>query len=130
VGLKNVQNWLAASGYDDVQLHRKIDFAALDEDQKYLGTATPAGLTRLMTAVFQRQIASPAACDEMMRMMDKVGSDRVGRYLPFARYGSDEPADQKLRLAGKTGSLVGTRAQTAVVWQGDLQKAKGVASPS
>ncbi len=125
VGLENVQNWLAASGYDDVHLHRKIDFAALDKDQKYLGTATPAGLTRLMTAVFRREIVSPSACDEMMRMMDKVGSDRVGRYLPLPFYGSDEPEDQKLRLAGKTGSLVGTRVQTAVVWRGHWQEAAG-----
>jgi hypothetical protein len=54
----------------------------------------------------------------------------VGRYLPFSlygNYGSDEQETQKLHLAGKTGSISGVRAQTAVVWQGNWQEAKGFA---
>lgn len=117
VGLKNVQTWLADHGYSDVQLHRKIDFNILKTDQNQLGTATPAGLTRMMTAVFQKSILTPAACAETLRTMNKVGADRVGRYLPFEHWDSDVPDEEKLQLAGKTGSLTGTRAQTAVVWR-------------
>jgi hypothetical protein len=93
-----------------------------------LGSATPHGLTRLLTSVFRREIGSPTTCGEMMRMMDGVGADRVGRYLPFSlygNYGSDEPEKSKLKLAGKTGSLSGVRAQTAVVWCGEWQEAQG-----
>ena len=125
VGLERIQAWLASNGYHDVQIHRKIDFGELAKDQTQLGTATPHGLTRLMAAVFRREVVSPAACDEMLRLMDKVGSDRIGRYLPFEPHGSEVPEAEKLRLAGKTGSLVGTRVQTAVVWRGQDENVQG-----
>lgn len=125
VGLEEIQTWLADSEFSDVQLHRKIDFGALALDQKNLGTATPRGLNRMMTAVFRRRLISPSACDEMLRMMNKVGADRVGRYLPFSTYGNDEPEEEKLHLAGKTGSLSGTRCQTAAVWRGKDEDSRG-----
>ena len=78
-----------------------------------------------MTAIFRREIVSPAACDEMLRMMNEVGLDRIGRYLPITPFGADLPPSEKLRLAGKTGSFVGTRAQTAVVWRGEGDKIQG-----
>ncbi|MBK8986109.1 MAG: serine hydrolase [Chloroflexi bacterium] len=127
VGLEAVNEWLRENGYEDVRLQRKIDFGALAKDQRNLGTASPESLTRMMTAVFRRQHVSPAACDEMLRLMDGVGADRVGRYLPFSPYSSEEPEEEKLRLAGKTGSLMGMRAQTAVVWRGSGPQAQGFA---
>lgn len=127
VGLKNVQTWLAENKFPDVQIHRKIDFGALSKDLKDLGTATPDGLTRMITAIFRRQLVSPEACTEMLRMMDGVGSERIGRYLPFSPFDLDVPKAEKLRLAGKTGSLKGMRAQTAVVWKGKWQDASGFA---
>jgi hypothetical protein len=63
----------------------------------------------------------------MLRMMNKVGHDRVGRYLPFEPYGSDVPDEKKLQLAGKTGSLKGMRAQTAVVFRGKPEANTGFA---
>ncbi|NJN53405.1 MAG: serine hydrolase [Anaerolineae bacterium] len=125
VGLTAVQKWLVDNDFPDVQLHRKIDFGVLAQDITQLGTATPAGLNRLMTAVFRHELLSPAACTEMLRMMNKVGSERVGRYLPFAFYGDDTPEAEKLQLAGKTGSLKGCRVQTAVVWRGSNENQRG-----
>lgn len=127
VGLEAVNDWLRENDYSDISLHRKIDFGALAKDQKDLGTATAESLTRMITAVFRRQLISPTACDEMLRLMDGVGADRVGRYLPFSPFGSDEPEEEKLHLAGKTGSLMGMRGQTAVVWRGDWQNQQGFA---
>lgn len=128
VGLENVQMFLAEAGYPDVRLHRKLVSGVPPADNPQLGTATPAGFTRLMTAVFRREIVSPAACDAMMGMMNGVGADRVGRYLPFSLYGAydrEEAGGPKLHLAGKTGSITGVRAQTAVVWRGDWQDNQG-----
>lgn len=127
VGLDQVQQWLSDNGYSDVALRRKIDFNLLNKDQNELGTATPAGLTRMMTAVFQQKHLTPESCTEMLRMMNKVGYDRVGRYLPFEPYGSDMPDEKKLQLAGKTGSLKGMRAQTAVVYRGKPEQNNGFA---
>ncbi len=118
VGLAQVQQWLCDNGYPDVELRRKIDFNILNKDQNELGTATPAGLTRMITAVFQQKHLTPAACTEMLRMMNKVGYDRMGRYLPFEPFGSEVTEGKKLQLVGKTGSLKGMRAQTAVVYRG------------
>lgn len=127
VGLAKMQQWLSDNGYPDVELRRKIDFNILNKDQNELGTATPAGLTRMITAVFQQKHLTPAACTEMLRMMNKVGADRIGRYLPFEPYGSDVPEDKKLQLVGKTGSLKGMRAQTAVVYRGQPKQNQGFA---
>lgn len=127
VGLDAVNNWLRENDYADVRLHRKIDFDQIAKDQRNLGTASPESLTRMMTAVFRRQHVSPTACAEMLRLMDGVGADRIGRYLPFSPYGSDEPEEQKLHLAGKTGSLMGLRAQTAVIWRGSWEQQQGFA---
>lgn len=125
VGLDNIQSWLNEAGFADVQLHRPISFGTPPPDKPHIGTATAVGLTRLITAVFRRQLLSPATCEEMMRMMDGVGADRVGRYLPFAYYGSDEDEATALHLAGKTGTIKGVRVQTAVVWRGTWQANNG-----
>ena len=127
VGLDEVNDWLDEHDYPDIRLHRKINFNLLKTDQKLLGTSTPAALTRMITAVYQQTHVSPAACTEMMRMMNKVGADRVGRYLPFEPYGSDVPDSEILRLAGKTGSLAGMRAQTAVIYRGKPKENRGFA---
>jgi beta-lactamase class A len=127
VGLANIQTWLEENNYPDVHIHRKVDFAILNADQNRLGTAAPAGLTRMITAVFQQTHLTPAACTEMLRLMNKVGSDRIGRYLPFEPYGSDVPDDEKLQLAGKTGSLKGIRTQTAVIYRGKPAENRGFA---
>ena len=127
VGLVNVQKWLADNNYPELSLRRKIDFKMIDKDQNELGTATPASLTRMITAVYQQKHLTPTACTEMLRMMNKVGSDRVGRYLPFEPYGSKVPELEKLQLAGKTGSLRGMRAQTAVIWRGKPEDNNGFA---
>ncbi len=125
VGLESVQNWLHENNYPDVHIHRKINFDALAKDAQDLGTATPAGLTRMMTAVFRRELISEAACNEMMRTMNKVGAGRIGRYLPFNPFGDLETERETLHLAGKTGSLKGIRTQTAVVWRGTWAEQNG-----
>ncbi len=125
VGLQNVGNWLAEHQFEGVHLHHKLEFGGVRADQNHFGAASPRGLSRLLTAVFRHEIVTPALCDEMLRMMDKVGQDRVGRYLPWEPWEAEEPPEGKLRLAGKTGSFVGTRTQTAVIWRGDRANMRG-----
>lgn len=125
VGLEGVANWLAAAGFDKIHLHRKIDFGPLPEEKRYFGTATPYALNRLMTAIYCGQIISPAACEEMLRLMTSVGADRAGRYLPFEPYGTEVAETEQLHLAGKTGSIQGVRTQTAAVWRGSGEQRRG-----
>lgn len=127
VGLDAVAGWLRDHEFTDVALHNKLILPEVRNDLNHFGTATPRGLTRLITAVFRRQVISAAACTEMLRMMDKVGEERVGRYLPFDPFDSSVPPAQRLRLVGKTGSFKGTRVQTAVVWRDSSAGARGFA---
>jgi beta-lactamase class A len=117
VGLERVRSWLRENDYHDVQLHNKIDVPALAEDLYHFGTATPQGFTRMLHALFQGQLVSVAASEQMLAWMDGVGQDRVGRYLPFTPFSSAPLPANRLRLAGKTGSFKGCRAQTAVIWR-------------
>ncbi len=125
VGLPKVADWLAEHQFEGVHLHHKLEFSGVRADQNHFGTASPRGLSRLLTAVFRHEIANPELCAEMLRMMDKVGQDRVGRYLPWEPWEAEEPPEGKLRLAGKTGSFVGTRTQTAVIWRGERANMRG-----
>ncbi len=125
VGLKRVQQWLLENGYDDVQLHNKIDFPALGHNLYHFGTATPFGLMRMLTAVYQNQLLFPESCAEMLRTMSKVGKDRAGRYLPFEPFDTDVAEAERLQLAGKTGSFRGSRAHTAVIWRGEGDSRRG-----
>lgn len=127
VGLEEVANWLAQHRFPHIHLHHKLDLTAVREDQNHFGTASPRALSQLLMAVFRHEVVSPAACEEMMRMMDKVGQDRVGRYLPWEPWETQDFPEGKLHLVGKTGSFVGTRTQTAVVWRGDKQAQRGFA---
>ena len=125
VGLSFVQQWLADQPFPDLFLHNKIDFPALVEDLNHFGTATPHALTDLLTAVFRRELFSEASTEFMMQTMEKVGADRVGRYLPFEPFDTAVSQSERLQLAGKTGSFKGTRAQTAVVWRGEWPEVQG-----
>jgi beta-lactamase class A len=125
VGIKNVQQWLSDNAYEDVMLHNKIDTNGLAHDLYHFGTATPFGLMRMVTAVFQHTLLTPATCDEMVRMMTDVGKERIGRYLLFEPFGTKVPKPERLQIAGKTGSFKGTRAQTAVVWRGEGKARRG-----
>lgn len=117
VGLSAITDWLEINDYTDMELRGRLDFATVKEDQHNFGTATPASLTRLMAAIFRHEIVTPAACEEMIRMMKGVGRPRMGRYLPFEAWSGDPLPPHQLQLAGKTGSFVGTRVQTGLVWR-------------
>ncbi len=78
VGLENVRAYMTGADYPNIQLRRKLIPGLPNEP---LGTATPAELTRLMTAVFRRQIISPRRL-RRDDADDGWGGSGSGRSLP------------------------------------------------
>lgn len=121
VGLDAVNRRMAALGCGGLVLRNKIDFSHAWTEPDHLAVGTPEDFARLLAMVWRKEVLTPEACEEMLRMMAGVGADRAGRYLPINPY-AEEMASHGLdsgpsvRFAGKTGGLVGVRGQVAVVW--------------
>lgn len=121
VGIDNVNATLDRLGFPRTRLKNRIDFAHVWDDPDHLGVGTPREFAEMMELVHHRRVLSPASCEEMLRAMGGIGADRIGRYLPINAFAAElrergllEGPD--VRIAGKTGSLIGIRGHTAVVW--------------
>ncbi|MBI2942203.1 MAG: serine hydrolase [Chloroflexi bacterium] len=120
VGIDNVNRMLRAERLDEIELRHRIDFDHCWGDPRHLAVGTPRAFAELLERVYRGTIVSPASRDEMLRTMAGVGAERLGRYLPLQPYADDlrkhgYPAGPTLRIAGKTGGLIGVRGHVAVV---------------
>ncbi|HEX2034670.1 MAG TPA: serine hydrolase [Chloroflexota bacterium] len=129
VGLEAVNATMTRSGFEAVRLHHKIDFKALWHDTSHLGTGTPRAFAELMEAILERRLLTPAACEDMLRLMDGVGAgERLARYVPYNPYAAQQreqgiPAAETgplMHFAGKTGSLTGVRTHAGVLWSDEV----------
>jgi len=119
VGIAAVNERMRALDFPGLVLHRKIGFNPTPEQPKHIGTGNPEEFVGLLERVWRKEILSPAACAEMLRMMDGVGSERAGRYLainPYAEDLGDAEDENRVFFAGKTGGLNGVRGQVAIAW--------------
>jgi beta-lactamase class A len=118
VGIAAVNERMRSLGFPGLVLHRKISFNPEPTEPKHIGTGNPEEFVGLLEKVWRKEILTPAACKEMLRMMDGVGSERAGRYLainPYAEDLGDADAEDRVFFVGKTGGLNGVRGQVAVV---------------
>ncbi len=79
VGLAAVNRRMEALGCPTLVLRHKIDFDHLWTEPEHLGVGTPEDFVGLLEQVWRKAILTPAACEEMLRMMAGVGADRAGR---------------------------------------------------
>ncbi|HVC35788.1 MAG TPA: serine hydrolase [Chloroflexota bacterium] len=131
VGIDAVNRLMRELGCGRLALRNKIDFGHAWTEPDHLATGTPEDFVRLMAKVWRREILSPAACDEMLRMLAGVGADRAGRYLPINPYATEMAArgldpGPAVQFAGKTGGLIGVRGQVAAVWNDEIAYVLGV----
>ncbi|HEX5416833.1 MAG TPA: serine hydrolase [Chloroflexota bacterium] len=118
VGFAAVNKRMRVLGCPGLVLHRKINFNPEPGAPKYIGTGNPEEFVGLLEKVWRKEILNPAACEEMIRMMDGVGSERAGRYLainPYAEELGDADAEERVFFVGKTGAVNGVRGQVAIV---------------
>ncbi|MGH2460412.1 MAG: serine hydrolase [Chloroflexota bacterium] len=121
VGIDAVNRRMAALGCAELVLRNRIDFGHAWTEPDHLAVGTPEAFVRLLALVWRKEILTPDACEEMLRMLAGVGADRAGRYLPINPYAAEMASHglndgPTVRFAGKTGGLVGIRGQVAAVW--------------
>jgi beta-lactamase class A len=129
VGLDAVNATMSREGFPALRLNHKIDFEHLWNDPDHLGVGSPRAFAELMAAILERRLLTPAACEDMLRLMDGVGAgERLARYLPYNPYAAQmrergiAPAESGplMRFAGKTGSLTGVRTHAGVLWSEEV----------
>ena len=102
VGMANVMSRMKALGLTDIQLRRKMmDAAAVRRGDE--NVASPASLARMADLVWRGEGLRPESRDAARRMLYQVGGQIRGA------------VPGRVRVASKTGSLEGVRAEAAVV---------------
>jgi beta-lactamase class A len=129
VGLDAVNATMTREGFPAVRLNHKIDFEHLWQDAGHLGVGSPRAFAELMAAILEQRLLTPAACEDMLRLMDGVGAgERLARYIPYNPYAAQmreqgataAESGPLLRFAGKTGSLTGVRTHAGVLWSEEV----------
>jgi beta-lactamase class A len=121
VGIDAVNRTLADFGFAQTRLRRRIAFSPPGAQPRPLGVTTPAELADIMAALATGTLLSAASRDAILEIMRRQHDrDLIPRYLPFFPYADElgEP-DNGLRIANKTGAVLGLRADMALVeWPG------------
>lgn len=130
-GIDAVNARMRDLGWPGLVLRHKIDFDHAWTEPEHLGVGTPEEFVGLLEQVWRKSILTPAACDEMLRLMGGVGADRAGRWLPINPYAAEMAAhgyatEPGVKFAGKTGGLVGVRGQVAAVWNDQIAFILGI----
>lgn len=81
VGLRAVNERAVKLGLQATRIEREfMDFRALDEGKDNWTTAREMG--RLFRAIFRREILTPAACDEMIQLLERTSRGRIASGVP------------------------------------------------
>jgi beta-lactamase class A len=121
VGLDRVNATMTEFGFPRTQLRNRIDFPKIGDDVKNLAVTTAADLAGIMEALATGRILNDDSRAEILRIMRMQHYlDNVPRYLPYTPYAEElNKPDNGLRIANKTGSWSGFRADMALVeWPG------------
>jgi beta-lactamase class A len=121
VGFDRVNATMTEFGFPRTQLRNRLDFPEIGDDVKNLAVTTPAELARIMDSLATGRILNDDSRAEILRIMRMQHYlDNVPRYLPYTPYAKEmNKPDNGLRIANKTGSWTGFRADMALVeWPG------------
>lgn len=124
-GTEKVNAAIARLGYEDVALHRRLEYAppplvagprpALAPPTVPFGTATPAALCRFVASVHAGQVVSAAAS---RALFDTLRHQQLQSGVPRAFLALGEPGgptDEIPTVANKTGSVPGCRAEAGLL---------------
>ncbi len=110
IGIGSTARTMERLGLPNTRIHSKVfrrDTSVFPERSKRygLGSTTAAEMIKLLDAVYNKTILTPAACDEMLDHMRACDDrDKFPRFLPPGA-----------RVAFKTGSLDDTRTAAGVI---------------
>lgn len=117
LGIDNINATMESVGFPRTNLRRRIDFPAIGDDARRLAITTADDLAGIMAALATGAILSPASCEAILEIMRKQHfRTLVPRYLPFTAYAPElNRPDNGLRIANKTGSWLGMRADMSLI---------------
>lgn len=123
VGIAGVNQTIRDLGFTRTELRNRIDFDLIGDDPTNLAVTTAAELAGIMEALATGRppLLSAAGREDLLAIMRRQHVlDRIPRYLPYEPYRAESgKPDNGLRIANKTGSLAGFRADMALVeWPG------------
>lgn len=105
-------------GLETIALHRKVSFTALEpaSSRPFLGEASPRHLMELMSLIWQRELVSPRACDEMLAILGRQHFlDQVPRFLDCDLLADESRGPNGIAVACKTGMVDGIRADAGLL---------------
>jgi hypothetical protein len=104
---------MQAMGYPSIEVVGKIDFDAMDGDNRKLAVASPWDLMGLETAILTGVAGSAESCAAMLHIMGRQHYlGQAPRYLGYNPYADDD--EKVMTIHSKTGSLRGMRADTGI----------------
>lgn len=117
LGIDNINATMESFGFPRTDLLRRIDFAEIGNDARRLAITTTDDLAGIMAALATGAILSPASCEAILDTMHKQHYRTLTpRYLPFTAYAPElNRPDNGLRIANKTGSWLGMRADMSLI---------------
>lgn len=113
-GVERVNARLASLGLRTTRVRGKI----FTPEEGELSPITPREAARLVMLIARREAAPPAACDAVLALLGKTQTtSTIGRGLPDTRFDDDPP----VKLAHKTGSIVGVVHDVGIVRTADVE---------
>lgn len=111
LGVENLEKRLLSWGYKDTAVTINVPasnqrLTRLRQTFANMGVTSPVEIATILRRVVDREIASPAACDKMLRIMThQYWDDSVAWCVPV-----------EVAVAGKVGALERSRSEVAVVF--------------
>jgi len=112
-GPERINRTMREMGLPSIEVVNKIDFDAMDGDNRKLAVASPWDLMQLEEAIVTGTAASSDSCEKMLHIMSRQHYlGQAPRYFAYNPYASDD--EKVMTIHSKTGSLRGMRADTGI----------------
>lgn len=113
-GPAHITETMRALGYSSIEVVNKIDFDAMDGDNRKLAVSSPWDLMQLASSIVSGTAASAESCEKMLHIMGR--QHYLGQAARYMGYNPYADADEKvMTIHSKTGSLKGMRADTGIL---------------
>lgn len=105
VGGENVNEWLAANGFDHTRVNSRVEGREAAYDAYGWGQSTPRELSRLLVMIRQGEVIDPAASSDMFRLLSR-------NWWPL---GAKSALPPTVNVAAKAGGNSTTRSEILLV---------------
>lgn len=115
LGLEHINSTIKKWGFNDTELHNKIDF----EKYSRLGTTTPRDYGKFFTMLHEKTLISKEACEQMLDIFKQQHyNSMITRDFPYYYLSGDDSIageDEQISVASKSGSMNACRNDGGLV---------------